>query len=174
MSYEEEQARLQRLIGGIDPYVAEYDDDDDDEEVDYIETFDDNTDTEQELEDEIKAGPSTEARQFHDNTDTEQELEDEIKEQELEDEIKAGPSTEARQFQGPLFLGRDQKPKRKKHIPPRNVRARAENIIKILPGVKGQARILKSEIDTSKPRREFLENLSFSLVRMRIKLNTHS
>ncbi|KAK9679243.1 hypothetical protein QE152_g40166 [Popillia japonica] len=114
MSYEEEQARLQRLIEGIDPYVAEYDDDHDDEEVDYVETFDDNTDTEQELEDEIEAGPSTDTRQFQD----------------------------------PFFLGRDQITKWKKHIPPRNVRKRAENIIKILPGVKGQARILKSEIDT--------------------------
>ncbi|KAK9737044.1 hypothetical protein QE152_g11024 [Popillia japonica] len=55
MSYEEEQARLQRLIEGIDPYVAEYDDDDDDEEVDYIETFDNNTDADQEFEDELEA-----------------------------------------------------------------------------------------------------------------------
>lgn len=47
----------------------------------------------------------------------------------------------------PYFLGRDGTTKWNKHCPTRNVRTRSENIITHLPGVKGEAKKVKTPID---------------------------
>ncbi|UYV64000.1 K02A2.6-like [Cordylochernes scorpioides] len=45
------------------------------------------------------------------------------------------------------YIGKDQKTKWKKALPPKNVRTRSENIITHLPGVKGEAKNAKSILD---------------------------
>nr|CAI5866340.1 unnamed protein product [Callosobruchus analis] len=46
----------------------------------------------------------------------------------------------------PLFIGKDQSTKWRKHCPPKNVRTRSENLITHLPGPKGLAQTLKTPI----------------------------
>nr|CAI5827747.1 unnamed protein product [Callosobruchus analis] len=46
----------------------------------------------------------------------------------------------------PLFIGKDQSTKWRKHCPPKNVRTRSENLITHLPGPKGLAKTLKTPI----------------------------
>ncbi|XP_018577832.1 uncharacterized protein LOC111692650 [Anoplophora glabripennis] len=68
--------------------------------------------------------------------------EDTASEQDLSD-AEEDPVT----FNEPYFLGKDGTTKWNKHFPTRNVRTRSENIITHLPGVKGEAKKLKMDID---------------------------
>nr|CAH7735214.1 unnamed protein product [Callosobruchus chinensis] len=46
----------------------------------------------------------------------------------------------------PIFIGKDQSTKWRKHCPPKNVRTRSENLVTHLPGPKGLARTLRTPI----------------------------
>ncbi|KAK9680966.1 hypothetical protein QE152_g38665 [Popillia japonica] len=69
----------------------------------------------------------------NEDTDTEQEFSD--------------GETNASSVEGPYFVGKNNVTKWRKMVPPKNVRTRAENIIKLLPGVKSSVKDPKSPME---------------------------
>jgi len=68
-------------------------------------------------------------------TDTEQEISDE-EEENVEETVAT-----------PYFLGKDKISKWEKHVPPKNVRTRSENLVTHLPGPKAATRNLKTPLE---------------------------
>ncbi|UYV73811.1 K02A2.6-like [Cordylochernes scorpioides] len=82
--------------------------------------------------------------------DEESETDDHIEERNWSTDTEQYTLSEEENNEDPSFnyyIGKDQKTKWKKALPPKNVRTRSENIITHLPGVKGEAKNAKSILD---------------------------
>ncbi|UYV72085.1 hypothetical protein LAZ67_9001767 [Cordylochernes scorpioides] len=82
--------------------------------------------------------------------DEESETDDHIEERNWSTDTEQYTLSEEENNEDPSFnyyIGKDQKTKWKKALPPKNVRTRSKNIITHLPGVKGEARNAKSIFD---------------------------
>ncbi|UYV62780.1 hypothetical protein LAZ67_2001912, partial [Cordylochernes scorpioides] len=82
--------------------------------------------------------------------DEESETDDHIDERNWSTDTEQYTLSEEENNEDPSFnyyIGKDQKTKWKKALPPKNVRTRSENIITHLPGVKGEAKNAKSILD---------------------------
>ncbi|UYV82718.1 hypothetical protein LAZ67_22000664, partial [Cordylochernes scorpioides] len=82
--------------------------------------------------------------------DEESETDDHIEERNWSTNTEQYTLSEEENNEDPSFnyyIGKDQKTKWKKALPPKNVRTRSENIITHLPGVKGEAKNAKSILD---------------------------
>ncbi|UYV61627.1 hypothetical protein LAZ67_1005604, partial [Cordylochernes scorpioides] len=82
--------------------------------------------------------------------DEESETDDHIEERNWSTDTEKYTLSEEENNEDPSFnyyIGKDQKTKWKKALPPKNVRTRSENIITHLPGVKGEAKNAKSILD---------------------------
>ncbi|UYV72184.1 hypothetical protein LAZ67_9002121 [Cordylochernes scorpioides] len=82
--------------------------------------------------------------------DEESETDDHIEERNWSTDTEQYTLSEEENNEDPSFnyyIGKDQKTKWKKALPPKNVRTRSENIITHLPGVKGEVKNAKSILD---------------------------
>lgn len=116
-SWEKEQARLNQLM------------------IDCLEESDNEFDVQFDDQEEFGEEDHVEEQDLH--TDTEQEISDVEEPENLETPWEGQP----------MFVGKDGVTHWAKHVPKQNVKTRAQNLIKHLPGVKGTARGLKREID---------------------------
>lgn len=97
------------------------------------EVFQDDEIQETIFDDEEEEGEVDNLEERPDGSDTEQEFSDE----DVSENLTVGPH----------FLGKDKITKWQKHIPPRNVRTRSENLLSHLPGAKHITKSLKSLLE---------------------------
>lgn len=69
-----------------------------------------------------------------------------ISDSETEQEISDGDEVEGI-YDEPYFVGKDKTTTWKKHVPPTNVKTRAENILTHLPGAKSTTKNIKSPVE---------------------------